>query len=74
MRYHESLLTSERLDRAPDVLWMRQVAHANRATTIQGYYKVYKGEQKVPNEANKSRRETAAARRQRLEGILAQHK
>ncbi len=74
MRYHEPLLSSERLDRAPDVLWMNQVAHANRASSIQSYYKIYTGETKDPNEANKSRRETAAARRQRLEGILAQHK
>lgn len=74
MKFHDPLLQGEKLERGPDALWASHVNAANKAAHIQGYYKVYKGEMKDPNDANHSRRETADARRGRLEGIIAQVK
>ena len=69
MRYHDPLLESDPLERGPDVLWMRAVDRQNRAQHIQSHYKIYKNEMKDPNEANHSHRETAMARRGRLENL-----
>ena len=72
MKFHSPLLAPVKIKREKDALWMNTVATLNKAARIQSSYKVYKNEVKDPNEANHKRRETAVARRARLDGIIAQ--